>query len=889
MQESCPVYALHSVISCQEICRMSQQRLIDSLTSLFASHPVVFWHDVESEFCIDVETLVLDGVELIRVDQTPALHIKLGVERGLGKRWLLYSNKPEPEPSRDWLLDLRLRSKSFRSDATSILLEDLGLASQALRGHLKERAKFLRAKERVERLKRLVLSGDNADDLDRKMLAVLARADQPELFAILQRLYAALVVDGEADLSLQPKAWQEILANDLAPAFWSLVRTQLGYNDPGTTLRDLLVRILVTDFCRGLEGDPPSQLAHFVLPDRTLAANASVFAARWRSDLAHFGSYNALAQAVANELELANLLATKSAEQLVECMTFEEVELRIVQDLKQRIVAGAGANMDVVRALMARRRDGHWANSLLASANERTRALAACYDALTAATDFFSLKAKHAAGFSFADASVAFAQYRDELFRFDQLYRHFHTAADSVEPTGWAVLHGLRETIESVYSGWFIPQLSTAWSKVIEGHEGLLSSWCLPGVSPQPAFFDDKVLPLYEGGAKRVFVVISDALRFEVAHELVQQTNSKSRFKASLDSMLGVLPSYTALGMAALLPHQTLAYKESANLDVLADGHLVATLDQRSAHLKPFGGIAIKAEDLMALGKEKGRELVREHRLIYIYHDRIDMTGDKQASETKTFEAAARTVQELSQVLGFIINGLNGSTVLVTADHGFMYQESALDESDKSTLDEKPEGTIKAKKRYLIGRGLGASSKAWSGNTAKTAGTTAEGSMDFWVPKGASRFHFAGGARFVHGSAMPQEIVVPVITVRESEADHAKTRYVSISLLGGTNKVVTHTQRFEFIQTDAVAERVLARSVAVSLRDGDTPISDEQSLTFDSASQLLDERKRSIFLTMQAGTHDPHKRYDLVMRDAVTKVEVLRLPIKVDMAFGNDF
>jgi len=92
-----------------------------------------------------------------------------------------------------------------------------------------------------------------------------------------------------------------------------------------------------------------------------------------------------------------------------------------------------------------------------------------------------------------------------------------------------------------------------------------------------------------------------------VAEELVQQTNSKSRFKASLEGMLGILPSYTALGMAALLPHKTLAYKESANLDVLADGHSVATLDQRHEHLKAFGGIAIKAEDLMGLGKEKGR------------------------------------------------------------------------------------------------------------------------------------------------------------------------------------------------------------------------------------------------------------------------------------------
>lgn len=871
---------------------MSQQRLFDSLTTLFSTHLVVFWHDVEAEFASAVDSLQLDGVQLVRLDDMAALRVKLDIEGAPDQRWLVYSVKPEPEPTKDWLLDVRMRSKSFRADTTSILLEDLGLTTQGLRQHLKERAKFLRAKDRVDRLKRMVLPDDGAPDLDRKMLAVLTRADQPELFAMLQRLYGAVVVDGVADLSAEPKAWQDIAANDLTPAFWELVQLQLGYLEASPSLRDLLFRILVTDFCRALQGDVPPQLAHFVLPDRTLAANASVFVGRWRSDIAQFGNYNALAQAVANELELVSLLSGQSAEQLVECMTFEDVELRMVQELKKRIVAGAGANMDVVRALMARRRDGHWANPLLASANERTRALAACYDALTAAADFFSLKSTHAAGFSFADAGTAFAQYRDELFRFDQLYRHFHTAADAVEPTGWAVLHELRETIEGVYSGWFIPHLSTAWSKVMEGPQGLLQHWKLPDVTPQQAFYERNVLPLFDGGVKRVFVLISDALRYEVAQELVQHTNSKSRFKASLDGMLGVLPSYTALGMAALLPHKTLAYKESANLDVLADGHAVATLEQRSEHLQRFGGLAIKAEDLMGLGKEKGRELVRDQRLIYVYHDRIDMTGDKQSSETKTFEAAAQTVQELSNVLGFIIHSLNGSAVLVTADHGFMYQESALDESDKSTLDNKPAGTLKAKKRYLIGHDLGTTPKAWSGNTAVTAGTTLEGSLDFWVPKGASRFHFAGGARFVHGSAMPQEVVVPVITVRVSEAENAKTKYVSVSLLGAVNKVVTNTQRFEFIQTDAVSERVLARSVVVSLRDGfdnDKPISNVQSITFDSTSQLLDERKRWILLTVLAGAHDPHKHYDLVMRDAVSNVEVLRLPVKVDLAFGNDF
>lgn len=868
---------------------MNIARIQDALTALSQEFQVVFWNDVEAEFTSVVDELQLDGVQLVHVDGAPALRVKLDIERQPDQRWLIYSTQPAPEPSKDWLLDVRMRSKSFRADSTSILLEDLGLTTQALRHHLKERAKFLRAKDRVDRLKKLVLPGDSAVDIDCKMLAVLTRADQPELFAMLQRLYGAMVADDTADLNAVPKAWQEIGVNDLTPAFWDLVRGQLGYSDANPSLRDLLIRVLVTDLCRNLDTDAPKQLLHLILPERTLAANASVFIGRWRSDIVQYSNYNALADAVAHELGLDGLLGALSAEQLAECMTFENIELRVVQDLKQRVVSGAGANMDLVRTLMARRRDGHWANPLLASASSRTKALAACYDALTAAADFFTLKAAHAAGFSFANAAGAFAAYRNELFRFDQLYRHFHTAADAVEPMGWAVLHELRQSIESVYSGWYVPQLSIAWAKVAEGDDGLLAKWQLPDVISQQAFFDRKVSPLFDGTVKRVFVLISDAFRFEVAHELTQLINGRNRLKASLDAMLGVLPSYTALGMASLLPHQTLAYKEGANLDVLADGHLVATLEQRSDHLKAFGGIAVKAEDLMALGKEKGRALVRDHRLIYVYHDRIDMIGDKQASETKTFEAAAQTVQELSQVLGFIINSLNGSTVLVTADHGFMYQESALQESDKSTLDDKPDGTIVAKKRYLIGRDLGETGKAWFGNTRVTAGTTQEGSLDFWVPKGASRFHFAGGARFVHGSAMPQEVVVPVITVRVSEAEHAKTKYVGISLLGSVNKVVTSTQRFEFIQTEAVSERVLARSVLVSLRDGDKPISDEQSLTFDSSSQLLDERKRSVFLTVLAGTPDPHRRYDLIMRDAVSKVEVLRVPIKVDLAFGNDF
>lgn len=870
---------------------MSQQRITDSLNSLFASQQVIFWHDPEGEFSSVVAALALGEAQLIRLDETPALKVKLEIERdGNASQWLLYSPKAEPEPSHDWLLDIRLRSKSFRADGTSILLEDLGLTSQQLRAHLKDRSKFLKAKDRVERLKKWVAPTDNANDLDLKMLGVLTRADQPALFSILLRLFSGLVVEGVADLDYESKSWQEIVSNELAPAFWSLVKQELGYAEADPSLRDLLFRIFVTDFSRSLSGDCPGQLGHFVINDKSLAGNAAVFASRWRSDMAHFSSYNALSAKVAKELGLNNLLAPLTAESLADTMTFEAVEQRVIKDLKDRIIAGAGAGMDTVRALIARRRDGHWANRLLAQGSDVTRALVASYDALEAAAGFFELKARHSAGFSFTDASAGLDAYQSDLYLFDQLYRQFNHAADAVEPMGWAVLHELRDRVDNVYSGWFIPDLSSAWGKVLEGDGGLLNTWQVSGIVNQQDFYATQVKPLLDAGIKRVFVIISDAFRYEAAEELTRDINSRNRFKASLSSMLGVLPSYTTLGMASLLPHDTLAYQLNANLGVTANGVPVATIEQRNSYLNRYEGVAIKAEDLLALGKDKGFEFVRDCRLIYIYHDRIDMIGDKQASETKTFEAVSDTLVELGQLSNFIINSLKASVALITADHGFMYQESALDVADKSALEEKPNGTLMAKKRYLIGQGIGQSTKAWSGNTALTAGTdSGEGSMDFWVPKGAARFHFAGGARFVHGSAMPQEVVVPFITLRVSESDNARTRPVEFSLLGASNKVVTNKQRFEFIQTEAVSERVLPRTVLISIRDGESLISDEQSLSFDSVSQLMDERKRSVILTIMTGNYDRNHEHFLIARDAQTKVEVLRLPLKVDLAFTNDF
>lgn len=873
---------------------MIPTKIQQSLLAQFSQHRFVFWHDTEGTFADEVVTFNATDIAVVQLDFTPALGIKLDIEQAAAdSKWLFYSQQSEPAPEHDWLLDVRLRSRAFHADEASSQLEELGLQTISLRAHLKLRVSFLKSKDRFERLKRWVLPTDTAVDLDRKMIAVLLRADQPELASILLKLF--LGMDGDdVDLQRESKGWNDVVSYGLLAAFWDLVREEFGYGETQPSLRDLLFRLLVTDLAQGLAGDLPAQLAHFRIQNRAKAATVTVFLAQWRTNITHYSSYDSISAAAAEVLELSKCMSGLQAESMLDAMTFAEVERWIVIDLRDRILNGAAASIGAVRSIFERRRDGHWVNSKLAANSRETQALFCCYQALEAAGDFLTLCEQYSAGLSFDSAIGAIEQYQQTLFRFDQHYRHLHRAAEQVDMMGWQLLHKLRDRVEEAYTGWFLPQLALAWSKVLEGEQGLLKQWQLPGVVNQQAFYRREVKSLLDNtSAKRVFVIISDAFRFEAAEELCNQIQTRNKYKASLGMMLGVLPSYTSLGMAALLPHETLTYKEGSTLSVQVDGKPTSSLENRNAILAAHGGIAVNWEEFVALGKDKARDKVRDASVVYIYHDRIDLLGDKAPSERKTFEAVEDTLKELNDLLGFLTGNLNAATIFVTADHGFLYQESALDAADRSTLDIKDETRnaqlFTSKKRYVLGKNLAETDKAWCGSTDITAGTEPSASMDFWVPKGATRFHFAGGARFVHGSAMPQEIAIPLLTVKLSESDKAKVSQVNIAPLLYTNKIVANMSRFEFIQTEPVSAKTLARSVTVSLQDGETAISNIQTVTFDSTSASMDERKKSIILTLQAGNYDSKKDYFLVVRDVDSRVELHRMPMKIDLALANDF
>ena len=142
-------------------------------------------------------------------------------------------------------------------------------------------------------------------------------------------------------------------------------------------------------------------------------------------------------------------------------------------------------------------------------------------------------------------------RYRREWFRIDQLYRQFVYAARTAEYP--KPLEALREQVEKRYTNKFVYELGNAWQQQVDQ----VDKWRSSVLRSQTSFYAGYVEPLVRDGDKKAVVIISDALRYEVADELGSRIRQEDRFDATLDAVLGVLPSYTQLGMAALLPHSS--------------------------------------------------------------------------------------------------------------------------------------------------------------------------------------------------------------------------------------------------------------------------------------------------------------------------------------------
>src|SRR5690606_28551176 len=107
-------------------------------------HRLVFWYDPEQSFAEDLQQLDLPGVQVLDMEKESTFGLKLKLElEDTQHKYLLYFPYAEPDASSDWLLDIKLYSRSFYADRISLIFNELGLQQQSLRQHLARRERFL--------------------------------------------------------------------------------------------------------------------------------------------------------------------------------------------------------------------------------------------------------------------------------------------------------------------------------------------------------------------------------------------------------------------------------------------------------------------------------------------------------------------------------------------------------------------------------------------------------------------------------------------------------------------------------------------------------------------------------------------------------------------------
>ena len=385
--------------------------------------------------------------------------------------------------------------------------------------------------KRVQSLKALLNPEDDATKLRAKMTAVVLGQREHSLLEITRTLLTENAKGHHAK-------YDALVDYGLDDFYWRGVACIYGYESASPSIDDLVLWIF-RKAIDGFKSDRPGGLQNIQLDFASL-----------RNDRRSQEALATLAKRAARDLDYASKIEDASFRDLVSVDLFEETDQKIISDLARAVAEQTVTSREVAEVVRARQ-SSVWIDGY--------RQL---YTAIASASELLGeLASLDLAVQSFDDG---LERYRREWFRIDQLYRQFVYAARTAEYPN--PLEALREQVEKRYTNKFVYELGNAWQQQVDE----VDKWRSSVLRSQTSFYAGYVEPLVRDGDKKAVVIISDALRYEVADELGSRIRQEDRFDATLEAVLGVLPSYTQLGMAALLPHSTLKHSADAKT-VLAD------------------------------------------------------------------------------------------------------------------------------------------------------------------------------------------------------------------------------------------------------------------------------------------------------------------------------
>jgi TIGR02687 family protein len=550
---------------------------------------------------------------------------------------------------------------------------------------------------------------------------------------------------------------------------------------------------------------------------------------------------------------------------------FRLIDHKILDDLRQQILGRTISAGDCANIIW-RRRNTHW-----------FREFADFYEALYYASQF--MNELDNADLRMDSMPDGIHKYQNTWYQLDQYYRKFifHVRASNQN----TLFGQLIERIENLYSNNYLLKVNDNWQQIVDAAK----SWSAAPIQSQAEFFNVHIGE-YLTGKNKVAVIISDALRYEIGQELVQAIEKEEGYTANIEPLLSMLPSYTQLGMAALLPHQELTLLKDGN--VLVNGQSAQGLENRSKILSGAvekGAIAFRAEDFLAMNRDRYREVTKGAQVVYIYHDQIDHAGDDKVSEGRVFDVVDKTIEEILNLLKKLYDSYFAN-VVITSDHGFIYQNQHIDESEFATLEVQGDEIHYRNRRFVLGKGLRQSASV---KLYKTEDLGLKGDLEIAIPKSIKRLRLQGsGSRYVHGGAALQEVAIPLIKVNKKR--NIATELVEVDIITSSSSIITSGQlSVAFYQTEPVSGKMLARQLRAGIYSQDgTPLSDIHNLNFDLTSENSRDREVRVRFVLsrkadEANNQTVYLRLDELEPGTAHFKEYKTMSYQLRRSFTSDF
>ncbi|WP_353097050.1 BREX-1 system phosphatase PglZ type A [Tissierella praeacuta] len=852
----------------EEILKDLQMRFKEPYPE-FYNRRIIFWMDGDKEFKDEIDNLEIPNVKIIKMSENNKFRVKKLLSfDDQESDFLVYCPLIFNEIEDNWINDIVRYSEEFRSDFVSIQIEEMNLSDIiAIRKAVKDYKKFFNAKARRELIKKKASKIKNTAHLELAIMGGIAGCEmQPGL--IIREVLKAGIENN------QNKIYQELINYKIDDRFWEMARQGTGYQGEEKCLEKLSMHILLTAAARNIIKEAFLGLDNFISSPHE--AFCFQFIEDWLRNTDEKKSLYKLARYIEKEIRLDERLMKLDISHFESNESFpcvdEIILIKIMTNIKNDII-----DPENITEICEKRRVGAWYD-------EFNSYYEGIYN-MGKMKDFYN---KNQASFHMTSAKEVWKSYTDKFYLMDTYYGKFQRAYQKSLGNSNAKLDDLfKFTVdrsEGIYKHWFLDDLLTNWCNV-SGKEfeeyGKISE-----IKQQVDFYNNNI----KNAKTKVYVIISDAMRYEVAKELAIELKQDMQCKIEIDDMAGIFPTITPFGMAALLPNNGLKTEiRNNNLKVLIDGESTDMPNREKVLQKANkNSKLLKYDDLIHMKKEERREQLKGMDVVYIYHDQIDSAS--HTSDSMVFSACDKAIGEIKNLVRILVNEFSAVNIMITSDHGFLYTYEEFTEDDKVSK-EGFEGVVDYGRRYAI-----MDESANPSFLMPIKFVDEESGLKGFAPKHNIRIKKQGGGiNFVHGGISLQEMVVPLIRYRHLRNDNKeykrnRSKYdvkpVELNILSTGRKISNMIFNLSFYQSEMLSvNREAANFLLYFVDEYGEKVSDEVRIIADKNTNNEQDRVFNVTFNLKAGKYDNKRTYNLVIYEESGQIQLKKIEFVIDIPF----